>query len=158
MKRILLLYYPCRHLYSERLRKRNRNPTTPALIVENPIIMDTPTSVIGCSVKFAEVEPTSAPGSALIPPVSAADFSLGPADALSDTCGILRVSITRLRGHGECCQGIVEESRTCVSFRPLPLIGILINLTKRSSRAGDEQGSFWAMYELLFTKYNEWAD
>ncbi|MDP2776857.1 MAG: hypothetical protein Q8O48_04395, partial [Anaerolineales bacterium] len=43
---------------------RTETPPVPALIVENPVIMDTPTSTIGCSVKFADFEPTLAPSSA----------------------------------------------------------------------------------------------
>jgi len=44
-------------------------------------------------------------------------------------------------------------------FRPLPLIGILDKSDKAvlAVLAADEQGQFWAMYDLLFTKYNEWT-
>ncbi len=137
-------------------------PPKPALIVENPIIMNTPTFIIGCSVKFAEVEPTSAPSSAsLIPPVSAADFSLGPADApvtLVEYCefqsqgcaGMANVVMELLKNH----------ANLRFVFRPLPLIGILDKSDRAvlAALAADEQGQFWVMYDILFTKYNEWAD
>lgn len=44
-------------------------------------------------------------------------------------------------------------------FRPLPLIGILDKSDKAvlAALAADEQGQFWAMYDLLFAKHNEWA-
>jgi len=44
-------------------------------------------------------------------------------------------------------------------FRPLPLIGILDKSDKAvlAALAADEQGQFWAMYDLLFTKHTEWA-
>ncbi|MDO8755444.1 MAG: thioredoxin domain-containing protein, partial [Anaerolineales bacterium] len=136
-------------------------PLTPALIVENPIIMDTPTSVIGCSVKFAEVGPTSAPGSGtLIPPVSASDFSLGPVDA-----SVTLVEYCEFQSLG--CAGMANVVRELLKnhddlrfvFRPLPLIGILDKSDKAvlAALAADEQGQFWEMYELLFTKYNEWT-
>jgi len=137
-------------------------PSKPALIVENPIIMNTPTFIIGCSVKFAEAEPTSAPSSAsLIPPVSAADFSLGPADApvtLVEYCefqsqgcaGMANVVMELLKNH----------ANLRFVFRPLPLIGILDKSDRAvlAALAADEQGQFWVMYDILFTKYNEWAD
>ena len=44
-------------------------------------------------------------------------------------------------------------------FRPLPLIAILDKSDKAvlAALAADEQGQFWAMYDLLFTKHTEWA-
>ncbi|HLA88615.1 MAG TPA: thioredoxin domain-containing protein, partial [Anaerolineales bacterium] len=141
---------------------KTETPPTPALIVENPIIMDTPTSIIGCSVKFAEVEPTSAPSSAsLIPPVGAGDFSLGPADA-----PVTIVEYCEFQSQG--CAGMANVVRELLKnhanlrfvFRPLPLIGILDKSDRAvlAALAADEQGQFWVMYDILFTKYNEWAD
>jgi len=141
---------------------KTETPPLSALIVENPIIMDTPTSIIGCSVTFAEVEPTSAPSSAsLIPPVSAADFSLGPADA-----PVTIVEYCEFQSQG--CAGMANVVRELLKnhanlrfvFRPLPLIGILDKSDRAvlAALAADEQGQFWVMYDILFTKYNEWAD
>ena len=141
---------------------KTETPPLSALIVENPIIMDTPTSIIGCSVTFAEVEPTSAPSSAsLIPPVGAGDFSLGPADA-----PVTIVEYCEFQSQG--CAGMANVVRELLKnhanlrfvFRPLPLIGILDKSDRAvlAALAADEQGQFWVMYDILFTKYNEWAD
>jgi len=141
---------------------KTETPPLSALIVENPIIMDTPTSIIGCSVKFAEVEPTSAPSSAsLIHPVGAGDFSLGPADA-----PVTIVEYCEFQSQG--CAGMANVVRELLKnhanlrfvFRPLPLIGILDKSDRAvlAALAADEQGQFWVMYDILFTKYNEWAD
>ncbi|MDP2777202.1 MAG: peptidylprolyl isomerase, partial [Anaerolineales bacterium] len=125
------------------------------------VIMDTPTLAFGCSVKFADVEPTSMPNSAsFFPPVSAADFSMGPADA-----SVTIVEYCEFQSQG--CAGMANVVRELLQnhanlrfiFRPLPLIGILDKSDKAvlAALAADEQGQFWAMYDLLFTKYNEWA-
>jgi len=44
-------------------------------------------------------------------------------------------------------------------FRPMPLVGILDKSEESviAALAADEQGHFWEMYDLLFTKHNEWA-
>lgn len=134
-------------------------PPTPALIVENPVIMNTPTSTVSCAVIIAE--PTPAPSSAsLFPPVSASDFSLGPADA-----SVTLVEYCEFQSPG--CAGMANVVRELLKnhanlrfvFRPLPLIGILDKSDKAvlAALAADEQGQFWAMYDLLFIKNNEWA-
>ena len=133
----------------------------PALIVENPIMPQTPTPASGCSVKFSQVEPTLAPSSAsFIPPVSAADFSIGPADA-----SVTMVEYCDFQSQG-CAgmAGVVSEllknhADLRFVFRPMPLIGILDKSDKAvlAALAADEQGQFWGMYDLLFTKYNQWS-
>jgi cyclophilin family peptidyl-prolyl cis-trans isomerase/protein-disulfide isomerase len=134
-------------------------PSTPVPIVEDPIMIDTPASAVSCSVISAE--PTPAPNSAsLFPPISAADFFVGPADApvtlieycdfQSQGCRSMATVIGELmRNH--------DDVRFV--FRPLPLIGVLDKSDRAilAALAADEQGQFWAMYDLLFAKYDEWV-
>jgi cyclophilin family peptidyl-prolyl cis-trans isomerase/protein-disulfide isomerase len=135
-------------------------PSTPtAMLVENPIIPDTPTPVSSCAAISAE--PTLAPSSeSLFPPVSAEDFSFGPADA-----PVTLVEYCDFQAQGcSVTAGVVGElMRTHTDlrfvFRPFPLIGIMDKSEQAvlAALAADEQGKFWVMYELLFAKYNEWS-
>jgi cyclophilin family peptidyl-prolyl cis-trans isomerase/protein-disulfide isomerase len=131
--------------------------STPALV--KPIIVDTPTSAVGCSSIVAQ--PTLAPSlDSYFPPVSQADFSFGPAgapvtvveycDFQSLGCRNMATTIAELmRNH--------EDTRFV--FRPLPLIGVLDKSDKAvlAALAADEQGKFWEMYDLLFVKYDTWV-
>jgi len=91
--------------------------------------------------------------------VTSSDFSIGPNDALvtlveycdfqSEGCaGMFNVVTELMKNH--------EDTRFV--FRPLPLIDILdkSELAVVAALAADEQGQFWEMYNLLFTKRNEW--
>ncbi len=133
-------------------------PSTPVLIVEDPIILDTPTPAVGCSVVL--VEPTPVPNSASdFPPVSAGDFSIGPVDApvtLIEYCDF------QSQGCRNMATVIAELMRNHDDvrfvFRPLPLIGVLDKSERAmlAALAADEQDRFWAMYDLLFARYDEW--
>ncbi len=132
-------------------------PPTP-IIVTNPIILNTPTPVYGCSTISAE--PTPALANSIYPPVSGTDFSAGPADApvtlvlycdfQSPGCKSMETVITEL---------MKDHNDLRFVFRPLPLIGVLdkSEMAILAALAADEQGQFWAMYELLFAKHNEWT-
>jgi len=139
--------------------RETETPATPGLIVETLVIIDTPTSAPGCSTIIAE--PTAAPSStSLMPSASAADFSMGPADA-----SVTIIEYCEFQSQG--CAGMADVVRELLKnhddlrfvFRPLPLIGILDKSDKAvlAALAADEQGRFWAMYDLLFTKHTEWA-
>jgi cyclophilin family peptidyl-prolyl cis-trans isomerase/protein-disulfide isomerase len=136
--------------------------TTPtsSVVLAVPRIIDTPTSAVSCSTIAAQ--PTLAPSvDSYFPPVSQTDFSFGPADApvtlveycdfQSEGCRNMASTIAELmRNH--------DDLRFV--FRPLPLIGILDKSDKAvlAALAADEQGKFWEMYDLLFVKYDKWAD
>jgi cyclophilin family peptidyl-prolyl cis-trans isomerase/protein-disulfide isomerase len=134
-------------------------PTSSVVLVV-PRIIDTPTSAVSCSTIAAQ--PTLAPSvDSYFPPVSQTDFSFGPADApvtlveycdfQSEGCRNMASTIAELmRNH--------DDLRFV--FRPLPLIGILDKSDKAvlAALAADEQGKFWEMYDLLFVKYDKWAD
>ncbi len=131
---------------------------TPTVVLVEPVIVDTPTPAFSCSAISAM--PTAAPDvNSYFPPVTAADFSIGPADAAvtiveycdfqSDACLNMASIIGRL---------MQEKEDVSFVFRPLPLIGVLDKSEKSilAALAADEQDNFWLMYELLFFKHAEW--
>ena len=137
---------------------KTETPSTPTVVVENPVILDTPTLAISCAAISAE--PTAAPSSSLFPPVSDADLSIGPADA---PVTIIEYCDFQSQGCGNMSTVIGELMRNHDDlrfvFRPLPLIGIMDKSDKAilAALAADEQGQFWMMYDLLFAKYGEWT-
>jgi cyclophilin family peptidyl-prolyl cis-trans isomerase/protein-disulfide isomerase len=160
MKRILYILLSITViLFLNACASKTEIPLTPTVVVENPVIQDTPTSAISCAAISAE--PTAGPSSdSLFPPVSEADLSIGPADApvtiveycdfQSQGCGNMSTVIGELmRNH--------DDLRFV--FRPLPLIGIMDKSDKAilAALAADEQDKFWVMYDLLFAKYSEWT-
>ena len=99
-------------------------PSTPTVVIENPVIVDTPTPAISCAAIYAE--PTAAPSSSLFPPASAADLSIGPADA---PVTIIEYCDFQSQGCGNMSTVIGELMRNHDDlrfvFRPLPLIGVM---------------------------------
>jgi cyclophilin family peptidyl-prolyl cis-trans isomerase/protein-disulfide isomerase len=134
-------------------------PPTPAAFIATPFIVDTPTPVYGCSSISAEPTPALGAGS-IYPPVSGVDFSMGPADApvtlvlycdfQSPGCKSMETVVTELMKNHDDLRFV---------FRPLPLIGVLdkSEMAIIAALAADEQGQFWGMYDLLFSKFNEWT-
>jgi cyclophilin family peptidyl-prolyl cis-trans isomerase/protein-disulfide isomerase len=135
-------------------------PTADIPVVLSPIIPTTPPQTFTCT--KLEVAPTSTPNSAsLFPPVSGADYTLGPADA----------SVTLIEYCDFQSQGCLAMSRIVVElmrnhsdlrfvFRPLPLSNILdkSDASVLAALAAGEQNKFWEMYDLLFVRYNEWVN
>lgn len=130
---------------------------TPIELVK-PVIMDTPTPEAGCAA--INIAPTMAPSAAsYFPPVSAADFSVGPVDApvtlveycefQSESCLNMALTVGQLMRNRDDLRFV---------FRPLPLIGVLDKSEQAilAALAADEQGKFWEMYDLLFIKQAEW--
>lgn len=136
-------------------------PTATPTVVLNPIIPNTPTPSFSCSTNF--LQPTSTPdaNSIAYPAVSSVEFSLGPADA-----PVTVVEYCDFQSQGcRAMASIVDElmkNHTDVRyvFRPLPLIGVLdkSEASVLAALAADEQGKFWEMHNLLFSKYGEWVD
>jgi cyclophilin family peptidyl-prolyl cis-trans isomerase/protein-disulfide isomerase len=128
-------------------------------IVENPVIPSTPTLSFSCSAFSAE--PTSIPDSAsLFPPVTSTDFSIGPADAAVTIVAYCDYQTEGCREMASVLRRLASEHDDLrLVFRPLPLIGV----TDKAERpvlavlAADEQGKFWEMHNLLFTKHVEWS-
>jgi cyclophilin family peptidyl-prolyl cis-trans isomerase/protein-disulfide isomerase len=137
-----------------------KTETPTAVDLVEPVIIDTPTPAVSCSSITAESTPAPSVDS-YFPPVSQADFSFGSADApvtiieycdfQSEACRNMASTIGELmRNHDD----------VHFVFRPLPLIGILdkSDLSVLMALAADEQGKFWEMYDLLFARYDEWAN
>jgi cyclophilin family peptidyl-prolyl cis-trans isomerase/protein-disulfide isomerase len=133
-------------------------PATPTETLVKPVFMDIPTAESSCSA--ISIEPTAAPdANSYFPPVTETDFSIGPADApatLVEYCDFQSDSCLNMAS----IIGKLMKDRTNVRFvfRPLPLIGVLDKSDKSvlAALAADEQGQFWTMYALLFTKHTDW--
>jgi len=132
----------------------------PAPVLVEPVILDTPTPAVSCST--INVEPTLAPSTeSYFPPVSVADFSFGPAAA---PVTIVEYCDFQAEGCRSMAKIIGELMRNHDDlrfvFRPLPLIDVLDKSDKAVlvALAADEQDKFWVMYDLLFVKYDEWAN
>lgn len=134
--------------------------STLAPIVENPIIPDTPTPSFSCSAISAE--PTSMPDAAsLFPPVTSADFSIGPADAAVTIVAYCDYQTQGCKETASVLSRLVAEHADLrFVFRPLPLIGVTDKAERSvlAALAADEQGKFWEMHNLLFAKHAEWAN
>ena len=133
-------------------------PPTQTAIVGTPLIVETPTSTIGCSAITAE--PTAAPSTtSLFPPVSETDFTLGPAAApvtLVEYCDFQAQGCSSLAA----VIGKLMQEQDSVRFVFRPILSVLDKSDKAvlAALAADEQGKFWVMYDLLFARYNEWTN
>jgi len=131
---------------------------TPLILVE-PVIVDTPTSVISCSAISAE--PTLAPSTeSYFPPVSTADFSFGDENApvtIVEYCDFQSEGCLNMAN--VIGQLMREHDDLRFVFRPLPLIDVLDKSDKAvlAALAADEQDQFWVMYDLLFVKHTQWV-
>ncbi len=139
--------------------KTEEAPISPTATIQ-AVLPTTPTPVITCSI--LSTEPTLVPDvNSYFPPVSEADFSFGPANApvtlieycdfQSSGCRNLSITIAALMKNRDDVRFV---------FRPFPLIGVMDKSDKAvlAAFAADKQGQFWAMYDLLFVKYDEWVN
>lgn len=130
---------------------------TPIELVE-PVIVDTPTPEPGCSTMGIVPTPATSTTS-YFSPVTARDFSIGPADA-----PVTIVEYCEFQSEGCLNMALVvgqlmrDRDDLRFVFRPLPLIGVLDKSEQAvlAALAADEQGKFWEMYDLLFVKQAEW--
>ncbi len=122
--------------------------------------VDTPTLAIACSAIM--VEPTPTPGAdSYFPPVSSADFSYGPADA-----PVTIIEYCDFQSPGCRATALVfaeflrSQENVRFIFRPLPLLDVMDKSDKATiaAIAAGEQGQFWNMYDLLYIRYDEWAN
>ncbi len=162
MKRRLLVTATCMIIFfvlNACVAKAEEIQTLPTATVQ-VVLPATPTSIITCSI--LSTEPTLVPDiNSYFPPASEADFSFGPADApvtlieycdfQSSGCRNLSITIAALMKNRDDVRFV---------FRPFPLIGVMDKSDKAvlAAFAADKQGQFWAMYDLLFVKYDEWAN
>lgn len=133
---------------------------TPYIILD-PVIPATATPYFSCTIINAI--PTALPDSqSLVPPITEADFVIGPADA---PVIILEYCDFQSQGCLAMAQTVAElmrnfEGQIRFIFRPLPLSSVLdkSDASVLAAFAANEQGKFWEMYDLLFVRYNEWSN
>jgi cyclophilin family peptidyl-prolyl cis-trans isomerase/protein-disulfide isomerase len=131
---------------------------TPATVVSVP--QPTIAPQFSCTVVNAIPTPL-ADAQGLVPPVTAADFVIGPADA---PITLLEYCDFQSQGCLVMAQTIAELMRAYPGnirfvFRPTPLSAILdkSDASALAAFAANEQGKFWEMYDLLFVKHSEWV-
>lgn len=135
-------------------------PATPTFVA-SPVIVNTAKPEFTC--KVISAIPTTAPeAQSVVPVISDADFSIGPADA---PVTIMEYCDFQSQGCLVMAQTIAElmrdyEGNVRLVFRPLPLLNVLdkSEASALAAFAAGEQGKFWEMYDLLFVKYNEWVN
>ncbi len=131
----------------------------PQIIVPS-IIADTATPAAACAV--VSTLPTPVPNEdSLIPAVSAADFSIGPADAPVTLIEYCDFQSPGCRDQAYIVGSLLQNHDDLrFVFRPIALTGVFDKADKAflAAMAADEQGKFWAMYNLLFTKHADWAN
>ncbi len=110
-----------------------------------------------CTVLTAE--PTLAPSSSsYFPPVTAADFSFGPADApvtLVEYCDFQSNSCRAMAG----VVARLMKNRTNLRFVFRPVWVASLDKSDKAiiaALAANEQGKFWTMYDFLFVTYPAW--
>lgn len=113
--------------------------------------------IAGCS--SISLAPT-ANASPLIPAVTEADYSVGPAGASVTMIEYCEFQAPICRSMAAVASNVVHNHPDEVRFvfRPVPLIGQLdkSQLAVQAALAAGEQGQFWAMYDVLFQKADEW--
>jgi len=130
-------------------------------IVLDPVIPNTPTPQFTCAA--INVLPTALPNEqSLVPAVTEADFSIGPAEA---PVTIMEYCDFQSPGCLTMAQTVAELMRSYEGnirfiFRPLPLTGLFDKSDDAilAAYAADEQGKFWEMYDLFFVKHAEWVN
>ncbi|GAB4402791.1 MAG: hypothetical protein OHK003_30400 [Anaerolineales bacterium] len=138
-----------------------KESTPTPYIALNPVIPNTPTPQFNCTV--INVLPTALPNEqSLVPAITEADFSIGPANALVT---ILEYCDFQSPGCLAMAQTVAElmrnyEGNIRFIFRPLPLTGFFDKSDDAilAAYAAAEQEKFWEMYDLLFVKHAEWSN
>ena len=134
--------------------------TAPTMTAVLPTMPNTPISESSCSAII--VEPTPTPGAnSYFPPVNAADFSYGPADA-----PVTIVEYCDFQSPGCSATALVfaeflrSQENVRFIFRPVPLLDVMDKSDKATiaAIAAGEQDQFWTMYDLLYLRYPEWAN
>jgi cyclophilin family peptidyl-prolyl cis-trans isomerase/protein-disulfide isomerase len=130
----------------------------PQIIVPSAIV-DTAIPAATCAV--VSTLPTPIPNEdSLIPAVSGADFSIGSADAPVTLIEYCDFQSTGCRDQAYIVGSLLQNHDDLrFVFRPIALGGVFdkAEMAFLAAMAADEQGKFWAMYNLLFTKHAEWA-
>ncbi len=131
-------------------------PNLPA-ITPTPTVTATAVQEVGCSV--VAPEPTQA-AAAIIPAVSASDYSIGTEDASVTLVEYCDFQAPICRSMAAVVSNVVHNhpNEVRVVFRPVPLIDGLdkSELAVQASIAAGDQNQFWPMYDALFQRSDEW--
>ena len=110
---------------------------------------------------FSELTPEQEAQLAIFPPVSEADWTKGPEDAIITVmeytdfqCPYCAMAYTELE---KLLEMYPDDVR--LVYRALPLVSIHPNaqVAAQAAEAAGLQGKFWEMYSTLFTKQSEWS-
>lgn len=125
-----------------------------------PIVFDTATPAASCAILSSP--PTPAPSQdSLIPAVSSTEFSIGPSDAAVTMIEYCDFQSPGCRDQAYIIGSLLENHNDLrFVFRPIALTGAMDKADKAfiAAMAADQQGKFWAMYDLLFTKHQDWEN
>jgi cyclophilin family peptidyl-prolyl cis-trans isomerase/protein-disulfide isomerase len=133
---------------------------TPLFVADPSVMIDTPTPAVSCAAVTTLPTPTAG-GNSLIPAVTNSDFSIGPADASVTLIEYCDFQSPGCRDQAYAIGTLLQNHEDLhFVFRPIALGGILDKADKAfiAAMAADKQGKFWVMYNLLFTKHDEWAN
>jgi cyclophilin family peptidyl-prolyl cis-trans isomerase/protein-disulfide isomerase len=107
---------------------------------------------------MADPEPT--PSVSLFPPVTEADYTVGPVDAAVTLIEYCDFQAPICRSMAAVVSNVIYNHPEDVRlvFRPVPLIGRLdkSELAVQAVIAAGEQGLFWKIYDLLFQANVDW--
>jgi protein-disulfide isomerase len=155
-----LLFFLIASLFLLSACSSQQNPTAdgPQTII-SAIPVDTATPAASCAV--VSTLPTPVPNEdSLIPAASAADFSIGPLDAPVTLIEYCDFQSPGCRDQAYIVGSLLQNNDDLrFVFRPIALSGVFNKAEKAflAAMAADQQGKFWAMYNLLFTKHTDWV-
>jgi cyclophilin family peptidyl-prolyl cis-trans isomerase/protein-disulfide isomerase len=139
---------------------QSATPTSLA-VTEPTTVLEASTPAATCSA--VSIEPTLVPDiNSFFPPVTAEDFSIGPADAPVTIVEYCDFQSTGCRSFSKTIDALLDNRQDVrFVFRPFPLIDAE-GMDKSESAvlaalAADEQDAFWTMYDLLFVQYDTWT-
>ncbi len=137
----------------------NAAPTLPIAPVALPTATFDPQAYTN-SCEVISTQPTLAPSAdSYFPPVSAADFTFGAANAPVTIIEYCDFQSNSCRGMSAVIAKLMKNrSNVRFVFRTFPVIGALDKSDKAvlAALAADEQGKFWTMYDFLFVTYPQW--
>jgi len=134
-------------------------PKPIATLTPTPMLATVVPTVQGTGCASVSAEPTAVVES-VVPPITAADYVIGPADApvtLIEYCDF-QAPICRSMAAVVSNVSANHPHQIRIVFRPVALSGQLdkSELAVQAAIAAGDQDKFWQMYDVLFQKSNQW--
>ena len=135
-------------------------PTAPiATLTSTPKLATIVPTTQGTGCTSVSAEPTAVVES-FVPPITEADYVIGPADApvtLVEYCDF-QAPICRSMAAVVSNVSANHPHDIRIVFRPVPLTGQLdkSELAVQAAIAAGDQGKFWEIYDVLFQKSDQW--